>query len=393
MKILVLYGGMSTEHEVAIVTALQVMNALKEAGYDVVPGYISKEGEWFLGDERFLKPETYRSLVRLREIGKMSLVTPNKDGQIVTKNILGYRNGGSKIDMVFPVFHGKNGEDGSIQGMLNLMNLPYVGCQLIASAAGMDKYISKQVAKGIGLNVAKDVLVDKNEWLVKKKEYLRKIKELGLPVFVKPATLGSTIGISRIDGGDDLENAIEVGLQYDTRVLVEEGIKEPTEINISIVGNNPYEVSATEEPVRKGGVLTFADKYLGNSGKTGIKSQGMASADRYIPARVDKKIINQVEAAAKMFFGAIGGKGIARVDFMISSEGKLYFNEINTMPGSLSYYLWEKSKLKFRDLVKKLVDLALDDFEQKQKLVTTFESNILAGYIAGGTKGAKLKRS
>jgi D-alanine-D-alanine ligase len=393
MKILVLYGGVSTEHEVAIVTALQVMSALKEAGHEVLPGYISKQGEWFLGDDRFLAPETYRSLDRVAQIGKKSLVTPSKNNQLVSENWLGYRNSNTQIDAVFPVFHGRNGEDGAIQGMLNLMNLPYVGCQLIASATGMDKYISKQVARGVGLRVAGDVLIDKSRWEDLKKEYLVLIKKLGLPLFVKPVTLGSTIGITRVDKWQDLENAIEVGLAYDQRVLVEEGIEDPTEINISIIGNNPYVVSVTEEPVRKGGVLSFADKYLGKGGKTGSKSQGMASADRYIPARVDKKMIEEVEESAKKFFGAIGGKGISRIDFMLDKSGKLYFNEINTMPGSLSFYLWEKSNLKFKDLVDKLVNMALDDYSQKQKLVTTFESNILAGYISGGTKGAKTKRS
>jgi len=211
------------------------------------------------------------------------------------------------------------------------------------------------------------------------------VSKLGKTVFMKPNTLGSSIGIQRVTKESDLENAIEVGFAYDDRVLVEKAVDNPREINISVIGNGPYKVSVTEQPVSNGAVLSFEDKYVREGGKKGGKSQGMASADRLMPAAVGKKVISEVEEAAKSFFAAIGGKGIARVDFMHDGK-KLYFNEINTMPGSLAFYLWEKSGMKFSKLVDELVELAVSDWDGKRRKVTTFESNILSGFASRGAK-------
>lgn len=383
--VLVLYGGVSTEHEVAIITALQVMNALKEGGYRVIPGYVSKQGRWFFGDERFLKPEFYKSLESVENNGVEETLTPDRGIVAVKKTFMGYKKPEEKIDVIFPVFHGRNGEDGSMAGFLNLLNLPYVGCQVGAGAVAMDKYMSKVIAKNLGIETAKDVLVQKGVWQKSKKKIMAEIKDLGLPLFVKPNSLGSSIGISKVKKWEELEDAIEVGLAYDQRVLVEAGIEDPKEVNISIMGNGPYEVSITEQPVAKGEILSFEDKYVAENKKT----EGMASADRYMPAKVDAKIIKEVEESAKKFFEAIGGKGIARIDFMVDKNNRVYFNEINPMPGSIAFYLWEKSGLSIADLVKKLVNLAIEDWSEKQKLVTMFESNILAGYASRGVKGKK----
>lgn len=372
---------MTAEHEVAVITALQVMGALRDAGHSVMPLYISKNGHWFLGGEEYLKPDLYKDLMKVERLGKRVILSPDRDYQLLTKGWLGFDNAKVQPEVIFPVIHGKNGEDGTLQGLLELVNLPYVGCGVTASGVKIDKYLAKRVAMSLGVKVAKDVLVRKNE-----SSYAKASEDLRFPVFVKPVGLGSSIGLARVEKKADLADAIEVALCYDTRVMIEEGLDEPKEVNISVIGNDPYELSVTEQPVASSEVLSFDDKYTGSDGG---KNRGMASAKRYIPAKVDEKIIKQIEENALEFFRCIGGKGIARIDFMVDKRGVVYFNEINTMPGSLAFYLWENTRLPFPKLVNKLVELAIEDWGAKQKLVTTFESNILAGFASRGLKGGK----
>ncbi len=307
----------------------------------------------------------------------------------MVKGVWGWREWEEKIEVVFPVFHGKNGEDGTMQGWLNMANLPYVGCGVAASAVAMDKYMSKRVARDIGLRVAEDVLVTRGEWRENKEEILKKIEKTGKKFFIKPSGLGSSIGVVRAEGMAEVEEGVEVALAYDERVVVEREIEGPTEVNISVIGNDPYLVSVTEQPVASGEILSFDDKYL-RGAKNGPK--GMASAQRLMPARVEKKVISQVEEGAVRFFRAMGGKGIARIDFMMDKNGEVYFNEINPMPGSIAFYLWEKKGIKIVKLVERLIDWAIEDWKERQKLVSTFESNILKGYAGsklGGVKGSK----
>lgn len=388
-RVLVLYGGMSPEHEVAIISALQVMHALQAAGHEVIPGYVTKTGQWVRGDERFLKPEFYQSLQKAAQQGKPAAITGNRETKWIQKSTFGFQ-AQQAFDVVFPVFHGSNGEDGTMQGLLTLAGLPFVGCGVGASAAGMDKIISKAIARQAGLNVIPDVMVVKAQWEQDQKSLLTEIQKIGSAWFVKPATLGSSIGITLATTQKELINALEVAFAYDTRVLVEAALENPTEVNISIMGNDPYELSVTEQPVASGEVLSFEDKYLRNGSKKGKRSEGMASASRLIPAPITAQQTKQVEQAAETFFRALGGSGIARIDFMFDKKGKLYFNEINTLPGSLAFYLWEKSGYPFPKFVDNLVQLALQRYEEKQGLVTTFESNILSGYSENSAKGGKI---
>jgi len=380
---------MSPEHEVAIISALQVMNALRGAGHEVIPGYVTKSGEWVRGDERFLKPEFYTDLFKAAHQGKSVVLTANRTARWMQKSAFGFQSR-TEFDVVFPVFHGSNGEDGTMQGLLTLTGLPFVGCGVGASAAGMDKILSKAIARQAGLNVVPDVMVVKAQWERQQREILKQILAIGKRWFVKPATLGSSIGITYARNEKELVQGIEVAFAYDSRVLVEVAIEDPTEVNISILGNDPYELSVTEQPVRSSEILSFTDKYLRKDGKGGKRSQGMASATRIIPAKITAQRTKEVQHAAETFFRALGGKGIARIDFMFDKKGKLYFNEINTLPGSFAFYLWDKSGYSFSQLVDKLVSLALESQEEKQKLVTTFESNILAGYNENSAKGGKL---
>ena len=366
-------------------TALQAMAALEEADFTVLPGYVSKEGGWYMGDRRFLRPEFYRDLNQVIKAGKRFLLPADRGIELLTKSMLGFGGQMEQPEVVFPLFHGRFGEDGTVQGLLEMANRPYVGCGTLAGSVGADKFVAKRIAETVGLRVTEDVLIAKCEWQEQTEGVKARLKKVSLPAFVKPAGLGSSIGVARVETKDELINALEVAFCYDQRVVVERAIEEAGEVNISILGNGPYELSTTEMPVKSGGVLSFEDKYLrGGDKKTATK--GMASASRVMPAPIDDKLIKEIETGARRVFGAIGGRGIARIDFLIDKKGQLYFNEINTLPGSLAFYLWEKSGLPFPKLVTKLVDLAVEDWQEKNKLVTIFKSNILANYSTSGAK-------
>ncbi|TRZ54257.1 D-alanine--D-alanine ligase, partial [bacterium] len=334
---MVVYGGVSPEHDVAIVTALQVMKALRGAGFEVMPVYISKEGNWYLGDERFLKPETYKDIKALLSKSKKVIWSADPNFGLMEKNWWGFGATVRQPNVVFPVIHGRGGEDGTLQGLLEMAGTPYVGCSVTASAVKIDKYIAKKIAQTCGLEVLKDTLVIKGE-----KMGVTERKAIKYPVMVKPVGLGSSIGLTRVKNEKDLDDALEVAFCYDRRVIIEEALDDFSEVNISVMGNNPYEVSVTEEPKSSGKVLSFADKYEGQK-----EAKGMAGSKRLIPAKQKPEVIKEIEKGAVDFFRAIGGKGIARVDFMVDNKGKVYFNEINTMPGSLAFYLWEASGVPF----------------------------------------------
>jgi len=379
-RVLVIYGGVSPEHDVAIVTALQIMNALKKADFTVMPLYISKKGHWYLGDDKFLKPESYKNTNTLLKEAKRVTLSPDSDFGLLKKGWLGFGQADVDPDVIFPVIHGRGGEDGTLQGLLELSGIPYVGCGVTTSAIKIDKYIAKKIAQSCGVSTLKDTLLTKGETLSKAEK-----KNLKYPVMVKPVGLGSSIGLTKANNEKELDNALEVAFCYDRRVMIEEALKDFAEVNISLLGNGPYKVSVTEQPVASGEVLSFSDKYEGQS-----KQRGMAGAQRLIPAKQKSEIIKEIERQATLFFRTIGGKGMARVDFMVTKNGKIYFNEINTMPGSLAFYLWEASGVSFSQLVTKLVNLAIEENEDKKNLISTFDSNILSGFAGRGLKGGKV---
>lgn len=378
--VMVVYGGVSPEHDVAIVTALQVMHALKEADFDVMPVYVSKSGNWYLGGESFMNPETYKDTQSLIRKGKWVVWSADPSLGLLEKTWWGFGPTVKQPDVVFPVIHGRGGEDGTLQGLLEMGEIPYVGCSVTASAIKIDKYLAKKIAQSLGIKTLKDRLVMKGEKLTPAEK-----KAIKYPVMVKPVGLGSSIGLTRVTKQKDLDDALEVAFCYDQRVIIEEALDDFSEVNISVLGNNPYKVSVTEEPKSTGKVLSFSDKYEGQG-----KTKGMAGSKRLIPANQSAKLIKEIEENAMNYFRAVGGKGIARVDFMVSKKGEVYFNEINTMPGSLAFYLWKESGVSFPQLVKKLVDLAIEEKEQKTNLVRVYGSNILSGFAQNGLKGGKV---
>lgn len=390
IKVAVLFGGRSPEHEVSIITGIQVMNALNKSKYDVLPVYISKDGRWIIGDQSFLSPETFKNLDDVISKNKQIFISfdPMNKGFISESKGLALRRSliAEKVDILFPTFHGRYGEDGSIQGFFEMAGIPYVGCDVQTSAIGMDKVVSKRVAASISIPVLDDFWIQNSFWKNNKKQFLDNIKKkLGFPVFVKPARLGSSIGITKAHNYKELEDALNVAFFYDTKVMVEKSLKNAKEVNISIMGNNPYEVSVCEMPVSSGEVLSFDDKYI----TKGRASKGMASAKRIVPAPIRKQTKKKIEDYAKRFFAEIGGQGLARIDFLVSKDEKqVYLNEINTLPGSVAFYLWKEVGVSFDALVDKMIQLGFERYNQKNKLVTTFRSNILAGFH-GGIKGVK----
>lgn len=389
LRVAVLFGGRSPEHEVSIITGIQVMNALDENKYDVLPVYIAKDGRWVKGDTTFYLPETFRNLDTAVSDKKLLAISsnPNTKGLIQEPQAVSLSKSfnSERIDIFFPTFHGRYGEDGAIQGLFEISGIPYTGCDVETSAIGMDKVISKRIAKSIGVPVLKDIWFNKKDWVKNRLSLLVKvIKDISFPVFVKPARLGSSIGVSKAQSREELENALDVAFFYDTKVMIEESLENAKEVNISILGNNPYEVSVCEQPVSSSEILSFKDKYISNNSS----SKGMASSKRIIPAPIKPSTKSKIEDYTKKFFSEIGGQGIARVDFLITKDERLvYFNEINTMPGSVAFYLWKETGMSFDKLVDKLVELAIKRNDENKKLITTFKSNILEGF--GGAKGLK----
>lgn len=385
LRIAVLFGGRSTEHEVSIITGLQVIHNLDKNKYSFLPIYITKNGQWIIGDETFAVAETYKNLDLLPKIASHGLldITSNQP-RLISKNDIGplmYGKSGPKIDLFFPVFHGTFGEDGTIQGLLELANLPYVGSGVLASALGMDKVAQKMVFQAAGLPQVKYVHLYR--------EGPKDIKGLKFPVFVKPANGGSSIGVTKVKSHKELDDALEVAFYYDQKVIIEESAEGCREINISILGNagSDLKTSVCEQPVPSKDLLSYQDKYQ----SSGSKSRGMAGAKRFIPAPIKPATANKIAELAKTAYQALDCCGLARVDFLVSrDEGRIYINEINTIPGSLAFYLWEKSGLPFPHLLDQLVQLAFERHQNRARTTYTFNSNILAT-IGETLKGGKFK--
>ena len=387
LRIGVIFGGETVEHEVSIISAVQAMKALNEDKYEIVPIYITKEKEWYTGN--LLKDiENYQDLDNLKRFGK-KIVLYNKDGHFVLQSKNWFKRVITEIDIAFPIVHGVNVEDGTIAGYLNLIGIPYIGSDVYASAVGQDKIFMKQIFEAEKLPVSKYIWFFDNEYKEDPKAIMERAKKLNFPVIVKPSRLGSSIGISKVKKIDDLENAIEEAIQYDAKIVIEEAVNNLIEVNCSVLGNYEYQqTSEIEQVMGKDEFLSFKDKYLGN-GKSG-KSKGMVSTDRKIPADISDELKKEVRSLAKKAFRVLNSAGVCRIDFLIDKKtNKIYLNEINSIPGSLSFYLWEPVGKDYPNLVDDLVSLAIKDYKRKSKMTYSFETNILQNY--SGLKGSKGK--
>lgn len=388
IKIGVIYGGETVEHEVSVISALQAMNNLNEDKYDIVPIYISKDRIWYTGhmlrDIEFYKEfedeKKYAIKVMLYKKGKTFLL--QRTTGLFRKDI-------TDLDVILPVVHGNNVEDGSLAGLLDSIGIPYVGSHVLGGALGQDKVVMKQVMESVNLPIVPYTWFYDSEYLDNKENILKEIKKIGYPVIVKPATLGSSIGIEVAKSEKDIESKIEDAMEYDTKIVVEKVIENLTEVNASVLGNYEYQkVSPLEEVMGEDEILSFADKYLGNAKSKGTASKGMASTSRIVPARIPEKLTKEIQDTAKQVFKVLNLSGVCRVDFLIDNrENKFYVNEPNTCPGSLSFYLWKEAGMKYSELLDEMVSIAIKEYKHKNQKTMSFKSSIFDGF--NGSKGLK----
>ena len=390
INIAVFYGCRSVEHEVSIISAVQAMRAINREKYDVTPVYVTKEGEMYTGDCLF-SIEEYRNLPELfKKCDKVYFV---RSGE---KVVMKYENSGlfskkkdTNIDVAFPIVHGTNCEDGTMQGYFEYLGIPYVGCDILSSAVGMDKAVFKDVVKRAGVPVLDSIEIRSREYTLNKEAINeRLIKEIGLPLIVKPVNLGSSVGITKVSEKGKLDEAISLAISFSDKVLIEKAINNLREINCSVLGDaDSCEASVCEEPFMNDEILSYEDKYLGNS-KSG-PSKGMASLGRKIPAELSDERANEIKELACKIFKCMGANGVVRIDFMIDKDtDTVYANEINTIPGSLAFYLWEASGVKYSELLDRMIELAFKRQRNRDNLTFTIKTNILSG-VSFGSKGAK----
>lgn len=398
IKLAVLFGGNSTEHEISVISAVQAIYAMNTEKYEIIPIYITKKNEMYTGED-VGKIESYKNIPELlKKSDRVVLINDGNRVNIVKYPIKAFgKSVINNIDVAFPIVHGTNVEDGCLQGYLQTLNLPYVGCDVLASAVGMDKYVMKTVLKDNDIPVLDCVRVLSKDYNDDKEPIIEKIeKKFGYPVIVKPINLGSSIGISKAKNREELEESFETAFAYATKVLVETAIEELTEINCSVLGDETEAyASECEHPLSSGEILDFKEKYMPGGTKGGSKSggsKGMASTTRIIPADITSQQRDTIRTMAVKAFQVLGCNGVSRIDFMIDRKtGNIYLNEINTIPGSLSFYLWEPLGTPYMQLLDKMIDFAMKRQREKENITFSFDTNILSGVTLGrGTKGGKL---
>ena len=386
-----IFGCRSVEHEVSIISAVQAMRAVNKVKYDVLPIYVTKSGEMYTSDKMF-EIEPFRDIKAL--IAESEPITMIKSGGDVVVHFLRQKMFKKKEDIVinvaFPVVHGTNCEDGTLQGYLEFLGIPYVGCDVLSSAVGMDKAVFKYVMQAAGLPVLDCNCFYAREYAENKEAIIERAeKEIGYPMIVKPVNLGSSVGISKAKDRAALIDAIELAVSFSDRVLIEHAVTAIREINCSVVGDtDECSASVCEEPFMNDEILSYEDKYMGG-GKNSGNAKGMASLARKIPADISEEKSNEIRELACKVFKALGAAGVVRIDFIIDPESdKVYVNEVNTIPGSLSFYLWEKTDLPYEKLIDKLISLAFRRSRNRENLTFTIDTNILSG-VSFGAKGAK----
>lgn len=366
-NIAIIYGGKSVEHEVSIITGLQIQENIDKNKYNETLIYIDKDGDWFIGD-KLKNIKLYSNWDKEKKKVKKIYPELNKKNR---KNIF------NKIDAAIIACHGTYGEDGKLQGFLDLLDVPYTSCGVVASASGMDKVVMKKIFIGIGLPILPYIWFYKDEWKKNQKECINKVHyTLDYPVFVKPANLGSSIGISMANNENELKKAIDIAVEYDRRVLIEKGITDAVEINCSVLFSDGEVVTSNlEEPIKWEKFLSFEDKYIRSNTKS---KSGMAGMTRKIPADLADDIKREIEEYSTKIYKTMDCKGVVRIDFLLNREKtKVYVNEINTIPGSLSFYLWEGKGINFKNLIDKLIIEAIKFNEDKKSYITKFDSPIL----------------
>ncbi len=400
IKVGVIFGGESVEHEVSIISAIQAMNKMDLEKYEVIPIYITKNREWYTG-EMLKDIEVYQDFGLIKKYCK-NIVLYYKDGSYVLQKKKGlFKSIVKEIDIAFPIVHGTNVEDGVLQGYLQSIGIPFVGSNVYASVVGQDKAYMKDVWSSASLPMTKYIWFYDSDYKNDQESILKKASKLKYPLIVKPACTGSSVGISVCENEEKLIEGIDDAIQYDSKIIIEEVVENLKEVNIAVMGNYEHQrVSEIEEVLSANKFLTFTDKYIGD-GKGKIKgakcskkvgSKGMASTNRKLPADLSDKLRTQVEDIATSAFKALGCSGNSRIDFLIDEKtNKVYINEINSIPGSLAFYLWDAKDMDFADLLDNMIQIGIKDYKKRVSKTRSFESNILKGFASNGVKGMKGK--
>lgn len=408
IRVALLFGGKSVEHEVSVISGIQALKNLDVEKYEITPVYITKTDEMYVGKD-IGNIESYRDIKTLLKKSER-VIFVNDEGNV---KLVRYKKGKTcagkaiTVDIVLPVVHGTNVEDGTLQGYLKTMGVPFAGCDVTASAIGMDKYIQKMILKNedIPLLNAKVYRLSDQERIA---ETIADIeKTFGYPVIVKPANLGSSVGISVASDRKELERSIDEAFAYATKILVEHAVSNLREINCAVLGDeNDAIASEIEEPLHTKEILSYEDKYVGHDTKNGMSaksgmgakngggakcaSAGMAGVSRKLPAEVPEKLRTEIRDMAVRAFKALGCNGVARLDFILDEDNnKIYFNEINTIPGSLAFYLFEAIGIKYSELLDRIISLAFARKRTENAITYAFDTNILNGMVCKGAKGAK----
>jgi D-alanine-D-alanine ligase len=394
----VIFGGRSVEHDVSIVTGHQVMRAFDPARYDVIPVYIARDGKWYTG-EPLLDIKNYQDEVISHKGIESVVFSPGVQHHGLIINPVSGRLQKSEIrrvDVVFPAVHGTHGEDGTLQGLFELADVAYVGCGVMASALANDKALTKDVLRQHGIPTVEGIVVYRADWLANREAVIGEITaRLPFPLFIKPATLGSSIGVGRAEDTNMLGPVLDVAVSFDRRVVVERAITDSAEINCAVMGYGAnIQPSLLEQPVSWEEFLTYEEKYLRGS-------EGMKSAERIIPAPIGEALTARIQEYGVEGFKAIDGRGTARIDFLvkrneqgeITDDAEVYLNEINTMPGSLAFYLWHEMGMSHGDVVDRLVELALEAHADKRRNTYDYRTRLIELTAARGLKGVKGKMS
>lgn len=389
-NLIIAFGGVSPEHEVSVLTAIQAISSMQSSQYNLVPLYITKSGKWFTGQE-LLELETYKDLSKLEENAITCAFAKDEIGRTLLKQ----QDGGGLFSKPrsFPVyavvcaFHGSQGENGAFQGICDSFNIPFTGSDVLASSLGMNKVKAKQICVANDIPVTDSLDFYESNWETDQKTIVKEAEILGYPLIVKPCSLGSSIGVAKANSKEELIDAIETAFRYDAHLLVEEAIHPLMEINCSVLGTTEEcRASVCEKPLGSSETLSFQDKYQSGEGA----DKGMASADRIIPADISSELTEEIRELSVRTFKTFGASGVARLDFLVNKDTeKVYFNEINTIPGSFSFYLWEKSDISFKQLVEELIEIALKNHHKKNGRIQSYETNLLNEKAVKGIKGLK----
>lgn len=387
----VFFGSRNPEHDVSIITGQLIISGLKKLNYSVYAVYLDKQGKWYLGEafghlKQFTDPQTtFKDKDR-----EWYLDMQESQGKFIFKK-KGFGGQRIQIDIAFPAFHGQNGEDGTFQGMCELLDVPYVGCDVTSSAVTMDKVLTKLLYRSSGIPTSEFLFYTKDAWNKDTQKGIQEVmKTLHFPVIVKPARLGSSIGISKAKNEKELEFAMEVAFHYDEKVIVEVCISNLMDVTCAVIGNEEPIASLLQESVFKDDVFSYEDKYLEDGGA----QLGNAQNSIVIPARLDENTTKQVQDIAVQTYRLIGCSGIARVDFLYDMKTKkIYANEVNTLPGTLYHHLWKKSGIDLPELLEKLVGYATKRHERKKEYTHTFASDLLkkANSVKLQIKGGSIK--